>query len=221
MRIFSVSSARAPLLVSLVLCFLLCAKSAPLLAIIDILQGNELVCLPMSGAMNITMDWGDGSALENFTSAPAVCVAGVPGISHSFVSTGVKIISISRRSGYTASTWLEHFGAVNSAWKWSDKPNQKFVGVSSFGDLNIVSLWGAFRGAGAVEILPTSIPPSIVIFVETFQLCSGFNNSNITQWDMSSAYTLERMFENCPDFNVPIGVWNVSSAAEMSGTRFS
>ena len=60
----------------------------------------------------------------------------------------------------------------------------------------------------------------ITDFSECFSGCTLFNQNSVTGWDMSSAKSINSMFENCTSFNKNLNVWgptltNVTGASKL------
>ena len=52
----------------------------------DIATANTQIGIPLAGTVNVTVNWGDGSAIQNFTSA------GIK--THTYTTTGIKNVTI-------------------------------------------------------------------------------------------------------------------------------
>jgi surface protein len=171
------------------------------------LSDDNTVDLPLGGTFNVTVNWGDGTSVETFTSD------GDTEPSHVYENEGTYTIRISGA--------LEHFGFI---WESED---DIWVGVgmvttvTSFGTLGIKSLQGAFYGAENLIQVPTELPTSVTDISLMFVLASAFNQdiggwdvSNVT--DMRGMFSMQGLFGGTSSFNQNIGRWNVSNVTDMT-----
>ena len=168
------------------------------------LSDDNTVVLPLHGNFNVTVNWGDGTSVETFTSD------GDTSPSHVYESEGTYTIQISGS--------LEHFGSVDD----EDGFIPRWVGVNmvttvaSFGTLGIKSLVGAFYGAENLIQVPTELSTSVTDISLMFISASLFNQ-DIGGWNVSNVTDMSYMFAGASTFNGDIGGWNVSNVTNMSG----
>jgi surface protein len=161
------------------------------------LSDDNTVVLPLNGTFDVTVNWGDGTSVETFTSD------GDTEPSHTYVNEGTYTIQISGA--------LQRFSGDGSRWDGAIM----VTAVTSFGTLGIESLYGAFYGAANLVQVPTELPPSVTNTVGMFSGASVFNQ-DISGWDVSNVTNMSAMFFNATAFNQDIGRWNVSSVTNMS-----
>lgn len=183
------------------------------------LSEGTTITLPLYGTVDVAVDWGDGNS-ETFTTTGDK--------NHIYSTEGTKTVSINGT--------LTQFG---SGWSYSNA--EKLVKVTSFGNLGLTSLNGAFYGTTNLEEVPTILPLSvsnlssaffstgkaIIIGLSSwdvgnvtnmnsmFNRASNFNQS-LNSWDVSSVTNMEGMFQEATTFNQPLNNWNVSSVIYMS-----
>ena len=166
--------------------------------------------LGLFGDVNVSIDWGD-----NTTSVATT--AGV--VSHTYATSGKYEIRISGS--------LTEFGQDPSALVEPSEPEVQFepapligaeylVGVSSFGDLGLTNLDGAFWTAFNLVSVPSVLPSTVVSLEDTFWDADSFNHANIGAWDTSNVTNMAWMFENADSFNQDISDWDTSSVTDMS-----
>jgi surface protein len=158
-------------------------------------DGGEIT-LPLSGTVNVNVNWGDGSEIETFTTTGNK--------NHTYINSGTYTVSISGT--------LTRFGS-NSTY-----PNaNKLYKVLSFGEIGLTSLSGAFRNCSNLIEVPSSLPllTTVTNLSIMFAGATSFNDSNIINWDVSSVTTMTSMFNTATSFNQNIGNWNVSSVTTM------
>ncbi len=166
------------------------------------LSDDNTVVLPLNGTFDVTVNWGDDTSVETFTSD------GDASPSHVYENEGTYTIRISGS--------LERFGAYDS-----DGLEDPWMGVNmvttvaSFGTLGIESLADAFFGAENLIQVPTDLPASVTDLGGMFWGASVFNQ-DISGWDVSNVTNMYGMFARAYLFNQDIGGWDVSRVTDMS-----
>ena len=164
------------------------------------LSDVNTVVLPLMGTFNVSVNWGDGTSVEIFTSD----VDTSP--SHTYVNEGSNTIRISGA--------LEHFGVnLESESGWTGV--NMATTVTSFGTLGIESLEGAFYGAENLIQVPTELPPSVTDTSLMFVEATAFDQ-NIGGWNVSNVTNMSFMFYGAISFNGDISSWVVSHVTDMS-----
>lgn len=159
--------------------------------------GTPEAWLPLRGAVDVTVDWGDGNTT----------VVTEPGdVTHTYATGGMYTVSIDGT--------LEQYGAW-PGWPTPAGP-QNLIGVESFGDLGLLSLADAFGGTTNVSSVPRCLPPTVLDLSGTFSSSTQFNDPNITFWDTSNVTDMSAMFGEAQIFDQPIGVWDVSNVTNMA-----
>jgi surface protein len=154
------------------------------------------IAIPLHGTVNVTVDWGDGSTPEVFTT---------PGSKfHTYASDGEYTVTISGA--------LDRFGDQNNTYPYPYHLSR----VASFGDIGITSLSGAFRGASHLTSVPTILPAAVTDLSYVFKGATNFNH-NIGSWDVSNVTNMVEMFSSATVFNQDISGWVVSNATQMAG----
>lgn len=166
---------------------------------------NESITLPCSGSVNITVDWGDGSAKEIFkTDKPQ----------HSYLKPGVYIVKI-----------IGDFISMN-------KSSYNVTKVISWGNTNNLLTYMSFAFIDCSNL--TSIPTdeyeafiNVTTFDSTFANCSGLTGSipeglfdyslNVTDFNgtfygcRNLTSIPQGLFDNCPKVTSFSGVFNSCS----------
>lgn len=159
------------------------------------LSDGTTITLPLRGDVDLTVDWGDGSDLEIVTTE---CF-----LEHTYDEEGEYNVTLSG-----SLTW---FGVY---W-WDPYPNiEKLIRVTSFGNLGLESLMGAFMGAKNLIEAPDVLPSGITDLSFLFHGASSFNY-DISDWDVSGVYNMNCLFTGAISFNQPIWKWDVSGAMFM------
>ncbi len=161
---------------------------------------NLTITLPLNGSVNTIIDWGDGTTNQYF-------IVGNQSHTYSSVGTGIYQVQITNT--------LTHFG--NST---NDYPNSdRLYKIIDFGEIRLNSLSGAF--INAINLIQITTLPSINSTITnlsySFQGATGFNDSYITNWDVSNVTNMDSMFYDASSFNQYIGNWNVSNVTNMYG----
>ncbi|OIP85186.1 MAG: hypothetical protein AUK44_00360 [Porphyromonadaceae bacterium CG2_30_38_12] len=157
---------------------------------------NQSIQLPLYGTVNCTVDWGDGTANEDFTTE-----GNKP---HTFFEAGTYTVEISGS--------LTHFGdSENGAWSGSDFLTE----VSDFGNLGLTSLNSAFYGAIILTSVPAILPSTVTDLSSCFSSGQSGTFTNLNLWDVSNVTSMNRMFSGNESFNQSLNNWDVSSVTDM------
>jgi len=159
---------------------------------------GSTIKLPLYGSVNVTVDWGDGSSQEVFTTE-----GNKP---HTYPLHDTYIVTI------TGS--LEHFGDVNQ-----NAYNGVLTKVLSWDDLGLKSLSYAFFSNQSLIQVPASLPSTVTDLSYMFYRATAFNQS-IDTWNTAAVTNMEGMFYFASSFNKPLNSWNTSAVTKM-GHMFS
>ena len=156
---------------------------------------SNLFSLPLTGSVNVAVDWGDGTGIQTTRTSGL--------LQHTYASDNVFTINI-----YGA---LSQYGS--SALSTSNG-SQLVTGVTSWGTLGLTSLNSAFYYAQNLTVVPSSIPTTVTDLGYMFA-GSTFNQS-INSWDTSRITNMTGMFHAATSFNQSLNLWNTSSVTNMS-----
>lgn len=159
------------------------------------LSAGTTITLPLYGITTVTIDWGDGSD-ETITTDGE--------ITHTYASDGVFNVSID--GSFLA------FGRNHQTYSNADK----LVRVTTFGDMELINLSGAFRNAVNLIEVPSEIPSTVTTTKFMFYNATSFNQ-DLNQWDVSNVISMHAMFREASSFNGDISGWNVGNVTSMSG----
>jgi surface protein len=139
----------------------------------------------------ITLDWGDGSAIDTMSDATYIL--------HTYGSVGTYIVKMygdsSSISGY------EQDGTVPPS-------NSKIL---SFGTYNVTSI----VPPTSVYEVPSSIPTTLTDMSNMFNGASVFNQ-DISSWNTSAVTNMNSMFSGASAFNQDLSSWNTSAVTNMN-----
>jgi len=158
------------------------------------LSGGTTITLPLYGTVNCTVDWGDDNS-EPFNTAGDK--------THTYASDNTYTVSI------TGS--LTQFGKGSVAYANADK----LAKVTSFGDIGLTSLSGAFCATTNLTEVPASLPTLITDLSWAFQSTGNASITNLNSWDVSKVTSMGAMFYGASAFNQDIGSWDVSKVTDM------
>ncbi|MDD3741082.1 MAG: BspA family leucine-rich repeat surface protein [Bacteroidales bacterium] len=156
------------------------------------LSDGTSIILPLSGTVDVSVDWGDGN-VEQFTTAGNK--------THSYTTDGIYTVSISGT--------LTHFGNGNYGFA------ERLVRILDFGDIGLTDLSTACNNAVNLTEVPDQIPTTVTNLSSMFYNADLFNQ-DISSWDVSNITDMSSMFSFADSFDQPIGNWDVSNVTNMS-----
>lgn len=192
---------------------------------------NQFIELPLSssGVYDFSIDWGDGTPIQNITSWNQ------PEKNHSFAVAGSYDVKILGACDYfivnngTARTW------ITKVKQWGVNP---FTNLNFYGCLNMYNITATDTpvfnvGASIVSLFRDCINLSNVSNLEnwetsnvsgatlsyTFSNCKV--NQNINNWNVSGVTSLNFCFLNNSDFNQPLNLWNTSNIDNFNGVFYN
>ncbi|MFZ9931176.1 MAG: BspA family leucine-rich repeat surface protein [Ilumatobacteraceae bacterium] len=168
--------------------------------------------------VTLEIDWDPGSADCGVAGFETITVTGGDRLNEVDISceysatdrgaNSVRVITIAPLDGTTVK-WFGGMGPTNGAEMVTD--------VTQWGDLGLMSLWGAFDGMTNLVDVPATLPSTVLDLTRAFVGATNFNG-DISGWDTSNVTAMDLMFYQATDFNQDIGGWNtgnVVSFAEM------
>ena len=168
------------------------AVDPDLVLVFDTSLGDLTVEVPFTlGAVNVTIDWGDGSS-------DAYTTVGIK--THTYASGGVYEVRVS-------GTFTNFGGTV---------ARPELTKCLSFGTgFTAGTLRQAFMNCVNLTEVPTTIPQGITGTSYAFDGASSFNQ-DISSWDMSNVTFMISMFDSASSFDQDIGSWDTSSVRSMN-----
>ena len=138
----------------------------------------------------VTVDWGDGSPIEKFTSDS------IGDLYHDYI-IGASGVCVIRSDKTIPMIWLQS-NAVTE--------------ITDFGDFGITNPKFSFE---TLIKVPAVLPTFITDMTQMFHQCLVFNDPSVINWDTSNVTNMTAVFYRSPIFNQPIGNWDVSNVTEM------
>ncbi len=164
---------------------------------------DKFFMLPLvSGSgMNMTVDWGDGSPVERYTSLS-------PWIGHNYATVGYYDIKLGGTFFWRCGT-----GSPSNSYKIKN--------ISQWGCFQFTpySVGCQFYSCSYMTITATDIPliHSGVSLAYCFFGCHALVTvPNMGSWDVSGVYDMAHMFNNCQLFNQDISSWSVGNVVNMA-----
>jgi len=150
-----------------------------------------LVVYSYSPNYNFTIDFGDGTILNNQTQS----------LQHSYSQTGIYNISIS---------------GIFPELNLNEYTKENVLSVEQWGDIVWNSTASMFGNCSNLVINATDAPDLSQVTDTSFMFdgCVNFNQ-NINNWDVSNVTNMGGMFRGCTSFNQPLDNWNTSNVNYM------
>lgn len=158
-------------------------------------SATKTIEVPTTGAgYDCWVDWGDGSAEENFTGT-------APSISHVYATTGVKTVKIR--------------GAFPRIYFNNGGDKLKLLTIENWGIGVWTSMQLAFYGCTNLTGNYTDIPntSSVTDMSNMFNGCIVFNSA--TAFNTANATTMNGMFYQCQAFNQSLTSFNTAKVTDM------
>lgn len=172
----------------------------PMVLVFDTtLSSGTTVTVPLRGAGELLVDWGDG----NTSSVPYSL--SLSSVTHTYASDGTYAVKL---YGY-----MSAFGGNQGVRTGYDK----LIRCESFGDLGLVDLFSGFSQATNLSEMPTVLPPTVTEIDSCFLFLSSFNAPEIGSWDTSNIINMDQLFNGANSFDQDISGWDVSNVTNMRG----
>jgi surface protein len=166
-----------------------------LLVTVDSLQEFKISTHP-SFEYDFSVDWGDGTITSNHTQDAL----------YTYAEAGVYEVKIS--GTYPALKFCDDNNGCSSIR----------IDLLQWGSNEWLSMQGAFSGLAKFNILATDSPDLRLVENLSFMFYKATNfNSDISNWDISSATDMNFMFGFAASFNGDISQWNTSAVTNMGG----
>ncbi|HOY39492.1 MAG TPA: BspA family leucine-rich repeat surface protein [Bacteroidales bacterium] len=156
------------------------------------LSSGTTIMLPLYGAVDVSVDWGDGNTETHNIEGNK---------SHTYSANGTYIVTISGL--------LTHFGTGNYGFA------EKLTRIIDFGDIGLTDLSFSCSNATNLTEVPEQIPATVTNLSSMFYNANSFN-MDIGSWDVSNVTDMSSMFSDADSFDQPIGNWDVSNVTNMS-----
>lgn len=155
------------------------------------------ITLPLTGTINATIDWGDGSPPQTVTSElPAHTYTG---------ATGIKTVRIEG----TFTGWVGYY--------WPDWSADCLTAVTEWGETGTTDVEAGFYDALNLVHVPR-IPLTTTNWAYLFTYTKF--NSDVSWWDTSGVTDMTGMFNWAEDFNQPLDNWDTSNVTHF-GAMFA
>lgn len=158
---------------------------------------SETIKLPFTVAigLNIDVDWGDGSPIENFTTVNPT---------HVYVSTGQHTVTITGQS--------TQYGASDITFQ------SKCIDVIKYGDLGIEDWFRAFYQSSVTDVTATDgVKSEATITAQMFAETTTLTSVDISNFDYTNVTDMSIMFKNCSSLiSMDLSNINFGIVADMS-----
>ncbi len=185
----------------------------PMVLTVDTTLGGadpRQVTLPLRGTVNLGIDWGGPT--EPGCPTTLVAAAQSTDTTCTYTADGQYTIKL-----YGT---LTQFGTGSSV-DYSPANAPRITGVTSWGNVGLTSLAGAFYGAANLTSVPNTLPGTVTTLAHAFRNATSFNSPNVTGWDTAAVTSLFGTFYNATSFDQPIGSWNTAAVASLNRTFYN
>lgn len=161
----------------------------------DIPIGDLGLTIPVYGffTYDFTIDWGDGTPVENYTNADL-------NVTHLYALAGNYEVTITGDFPY--------MGGWNSC-----AGDSRLIDVKQWGDIEWLNMRRMFCGSGRVNFSASDAPDlSQVDDMHEFLREAHLFDSNINHWNVSQVQDFTGFFYDATVFNQPLNNWNMSNA---------
>ena len=161
---------------------------------------NMEIGIYLSGSGNASVDWGDNSIVE--VELELLSLSSTPTeFKHTYYATGTYSVSISGTNISQLGNGATQATGINL-----------LSSVSSFGNVGLTSLNGAFYKATGLNNIPYSLPTTTT--VTDLGFCFSYSNINdpdIVNWDTSAVTNMVNMFSYATNFDQNLSNWYVNN----------
>jgi surface protein len=157
------------------------------------------IAVPLTGAVDVKINWGDGSPVETFTTA-------LPMPSHPYTGTpGEYTITIDGTfTGWVGKDWDSwSSGCITKVTSWGD------------GTGTVDGEAGFYNAMNLTEV--ARIPATMTVISSMFESATAFIGNGIENWDISNVERIEYIFAYNSTFNGDLSRWDTSSVTNMAG----
>lgn len=154
---------------------------------------------------NYNVDWGDGTSDSGVTGD----------ITHTYAVPGTYQVSITGRFPHIFFNNSNEDYPYQYPYPRNTSDTDKIISIDQWGTNRWISMSFAFAGCTNLDVLAKDAPDfsKDVHLNHMFYGCSSLKgNKSMADWDLSHiTFLANNMFHNAPQFNQPIGDWDVSN----------
>lgn len=154
--------------------------------------------LPLFGVVDAVIDWGAENANRS-------CTRAVQGTDPGLISCTYPALDGTGPFQVRISGSVERFGNGDAGYPNADQITK----VTRFGDIGLISLSGAFRGAERLTEVAADLPDTVTDLSYTFKDAFALNDTTVSNWGMRTrnVTNMTGTFENAVQFSQPLDGW--------------
>ena len=161
---------------------------------------DESITIPTQNGFtyDYTVDWGDGTALTNYTE----------NASHVYETANTYTVTV---TGTFPSIYFSNNNEIKS----------KILSIEQWGNIEWQSMKNAFEGCDNLTYNATDAPNLTLVtdMSAMFRDAPSFNAADLSSWNVSAVTNMRSIFLLTP-FNGDISNWDVSSVTDMTAMFF-
>ncbi|MDR0756601.1 MAG: leucine-rich repeat domain-containing protein, partial [Tannerella sp.] len=177
------------------------------IAVLNVPSGRLQNGLPLSGNVDLAIDWGDGTTETVTADYPR----------HTYAAQGEYVVAVAGHADYFSQTTA--FQNLPNQIQANFRYNMRKI--ESFGDLGIISASNAFRNCSnlnEVEAAPAYFFRNVTDAQSMFEFCTSLH-STLQEIDSSVLTNVSSMYSNCTSLDT-VSESLFSKCRNLSGVRY-
>ena len=181
------------------------------------LTSDLTITLPIQGSVNVSIEWGDGTALDYTTNNPSYTYSAagtyIIRVGGTFTHLSTSGTNGTYRTSVLNFTYLSQISALTNF-------SSAFAGITTNPTLefgvnltnNVTNMSGMFSGTSTFnKSLSTLNTSNVTNMAQMFYYAGAFNHPSVDSFDVSNVGSFYQMFGDNPVFNQSLNSWNLKT----------